>query len=186
MAGLPGPSPTVPTPRPNREVPVNRILRLVALPAVVGAVLVGCSSTTVIDAEKAETEIESVLGDAGVDASSVTCPTDVEAAEGETFDCEVTTVDGVTFPMVVTMADDEGTVDIASSPDVVLMTSQVMQLAADEIAAQAGEDVELLCPSAAPLDAGTGSVACTAEGASGAGSVTLGFEDGQLVSATLD
>nr|WP_249420429.1 DUF4333 domain-containing protein [Rhabdothermincola salaria] len=160
--------------------------RLVAVAGLAGLALAACSSTTVIDANKAEAEIETVLDDAGVSAATVTCPTDIEAAEGESFDCEVTTTDDVTFAMVVTMADDEGRVDIASSPDVVLMTSQVMQLAADEVAAQAGEDVELLCPSAAPLDEGTGFVACTAEGASGAGSVTLGFEAGQLVSATID
>lgn len=155
---------------------------------VAGAVLGACSvsSTTTIDAGRAEGEIETLVTDAGLAVADVSCPEGVEAVGGGSFDCEVTTDDDVTFEMVVTMTDDDGTVDIDSSPDVVVMSSEVMQVAADEIAAAAGEDVELFCPSAAPLVGGTGEVSCTAQGASGRGSVTLGFTDGQLVSAVID
>jgi hypothetical protein len=155
----------------------------------VAAVVLGAcsvSGTTTIDAGRAEGEIETLVAEAGLTVADVSCPDDVEAVEGGTFDCEVTTDDEVTFEMVVTMTDDEGTVDIDSSADVVVMNRDVMQLAADQIAAAAGEDVELFCPSAAPLTGGTGEVSCTAQGASGRGSVTLSFTDGQLVTAVID
>lgn len=163
-------------------------VRGAAVAALAVVALAGCgSSKKVIDQAKVQDETTKILTDAGVETTSVSCPKDVEIKSGGTFDCTATSKDGTSFPMIVTMTSNDGDVNIESSGDVVLMTSQVMQQAADKIAKDAGQDVNLKCPPVEKLTNGTGSVTCDATGSTGAsGSVTLGFSSGKLTSAEIN
>jgi hypothetical protein len=91
----------------------------VSLAVVIAAIgFVGCSADaevsiggTSIDTAEAEQEVSSGLADAyGDPPKTLTCPDDIDAAEGETFVCEGVSPDPESrpFEIEVTMTDDEG------------------------------------------------------------------------------
>ncbi len=143
----------------------------------------GCSTTSsVLDQAEVVDGTGEILDGAGVAYTSIQCPEDVEISSGDTFDCQVTAGDGTVFPMVVTMTDNDGNVNISSGPDVVLMTDDVVQEAADSLALNAGEDVSLVCPPVKIITDGTGTVTCEAESLTASGTVELTFDNSRLVS----
>jgi hypothetical protein len=114
-------------------------LGLLALTAVV---LGGCSKT--IDSPKAERFIaKSVREQVGADVKSVSCPSDITAKKGDTFECTVTGADGTSGKAVVTEKDDEGNVAV-SAP--FIHVRNLEQQIASGIADQVGGSVELSCP----------------------------------------
>ena len=85
--------------------------RLAAL-LVGAAALMACSSdATTIDSAKLEDELRVQLSeDAGVDPEgvSVSCPDDIEAEEGDEFNCELTAPNGDIVQVDVTLTNDDG------------------------------------------------------------------------------
>lgn len=105
--------------------------------------LTACGSTS-LDLDKAEALIaDAVVEQVGADVDSVTCPEDVEADPGGTFECEVTAADGTRGQALVTQKDDEGNVSI-SAPFV--HTANLEDRIADDLRRQVGGQVELECP----------------------------------------
>jgi hypothetical protein len=75
------------------------------------AVAIACTRTRTLDAgelnQRIATDMESTLG---IQDASVSCPDDVPAEAGRTFDCTATNPDGTTLTIEVTQTDDQGRV----------------------------------------------------------------------------
>ena len=76
---------------------------------VAGLVLAGCGSNTTISKSKAESFVRGQLQPA---PSSVSCPDEVEAKSGSTFECQVNYADGDRGHVTVHMTDDKGGVQV--------------------------------------------------------------------------
>ncbi len=86
------------------------MVRRICLGTVVaGLFLAGCGSETTISQSKAEGFVRGQLQPA---PSVVSCPDDVEAEAGKTFECQVTYADGDRGRVTVHMTDDEGGVRV--------------------------------------------------------------------------
>ncbi len=86
---------------------MSRFIRVTALAATL--VLAGCGGERVVDTDELEGQIASELeAQTGVIPTSVSCPDDVPAEAGATFNCTVTADDGSTANVTVTQTDDEG------------------------------------------------------------------------------
>lgn len=86
-----------------------RLARIMALAATLA--LAACGEQ-VLDTDELESEIATELEDqTGVVPSSVDCPADVPAGEGNTFRCTVTADDGSSAGITVKQTDDEGSID---------------------------------------------------------------------------
>lgn len=84
--------------------------RLVAVVAVLAVTGAACSST--LDTQGLEEQIVALLEErGGPEVTEVTCPDDVEAEAGATFECTATG-DGVEWVVQVTQTDDQGNVEI--------------------------------------------------------------------------
>lgn len=89
------------------------LLAVLALAA--GGGLAGCSAEVstggkTVNTEEAENQIATQISEqTGTDAT-VTCPDDVKAEKGATFDCTAADADGNEITVVVTQKDDEGNV----------------------------------------------------------------------------
>jgi hypothetical protein len=85
--------------------------RLLLLPALSAALLVGCSvGTTTIDSDKAEKEITKGFEQQvpGSEVKSLSCPDDVEAKKGETAECDITLADGKKGTINVRVLNEDG------------------------------------------------------------------------------
>jgi hypothetical protein len=72
--------------------------------------LSACGEST-LDTGNIEDEIAPQLAEEyGTKDADVSCPDDIEAKEGEEFDCDVTAPGGVEAKVTVTQEDDEGNV----------------------------------------------------------------------------
>ena len=72
------------------------------------ALFLGACSKT-IDIPKVESEIKSgILTQTGISVLSVDCPDEVDAEEGNTFECTAVGEDGSTATVEVTQTSDEG------------------------------------------------------------------------------
>ncbi|MBJ7519097.1 MAG: DUF4333 domain-containing protein [Solirubrobacteraceae bacterium] len=69
----------------------------------------GCG-TTMLNTDKAETEITKGLDAQVGTGAKVSCPDDVEIKKGDTFNCTATDPEGNEATIVVTQKDDEGNV----------------------------------------------------------------------------
>jgi uncharacterized lipoprotein len=84
------------------------VVVLVAISAVAG--LAGCSTETKIDSAKAEDLVKSIIHGNSVPVKSVSCPDDITAKTGGTFDCTVTFANGQKATTGLKMTDDSGNV----------------------------------------------------------------------------
>ena len=83
------------------------LLVLVAMLAVVGA----CTRTRTLDASELNRQIATDMqAKLGIEGVAVSCPDDVPAEAGRTFDCTATNPDGKTLTIEVTQTDDQGRV----------------------------------------------------------------------------
>lgn len=82
----------------------------VLLPACSASFEVGGSTldTAEVEAEVAD-QLEALVGER---PASIDCPDDITAEEGATHRCTLTTDDGSTIGLTLTMTDDEGSFDI--------------------------------------------------------------------------
>lgn len=87
------------------------LLLPILLLAFAGAVFAGCGTTT-LDTAEVEREVENLAEEEDIDVDEVTCPDDVEAKEGDTFDCDIETADGVEIEAEVEQRNDEGDVRV--------------------------------------------------------------------------
>ena len=79
--------------------------------AALTVVFAGCG-TTKIDSKKAEGLIKRSIAQAGNQASSVHCPTDVKAKSGGTFPCTFKLTDGRHGTVTVHMTNNKGHVTV--------------------------------------------------------------------------
>lgn len=95
-----------------------KLLRMIAPFAAVLLVLLvsGCGETT-IDASKVEDEVRELAEKEDVEVESVECPEDRKAEDGDEFDCDLETEDGVKFEAEVEQTSDDGDVRIRISSD---------------------------------------------------------------------
>lgn len=114
---------------------------LVILPVLL---LAGCSGDD-YDVETAEREIGRFVDRTyeGIETGEVTCPDDVDAEEGTTFDC-VAEVDDQELTIEVTMTDDEGNATFEATQAVLDLTRAEEAMSSD-IGAQIGATVEVSC-----------------------------------------
>lgn len=79
------------------------------------SLLAACSPT--LNTGKLEDEIKKTVEEqTDIDVSSISCPSNVELAEGDTFDCEVKASDDTKSSVTVTQKDDEGNVTLKVNP----------------------------------------------------------------------
>jgi hypothetical protein len=85
------------------------ILPLTAIAAVaaMAVAVAGCGEDT-LEPDSAVQLINNSLNKTGVEAESVECPDDVEAKEGETFDCDVTLPNGESGTFTIKIEKVEG------------------------------------------------------------------------------
>lgn len=111
--------------------------------AIAATTTAGCGET-VIDVGKAERFIADVVDEqAGVRVKAVTCPQDVKAVKGDTFDCQVVATDDTKGAVKVVQRDDEGNVNV-SAP--FLHTREAEASIAAEIKKQTDATVTVACP----------------------------------------
>jgi hypothetical protein len=111
--------------------------------ALAALIISGCSKS--IDSAKAEKFIaKSVSAQVGAQVKSVSCPQDLTAKKGETFECTVTAVDGTTGKTRVTEKDDQGNVSV--SAPFIHVRSLEQQIAAGISDQIGGSKVALKCP----------------------------------------
>lgn len=98
---------------------VNR--RSLLLTITLGALLFsGCSgsfsvgTSTKIDGGKAEEMVLNAFGGGKIKPEAVSCPEDVEAKKDETFDCDITFLDGAKGTVTVHMTSDDGEIVVNS------------------------------------------------------------------------
>jgi hypothetical protein len=80
------------------------VRRAAFLPALLGALAMGCGASTV-DAAEIEGQIEQQLSTATAKVASVSCPDDVESEDGQTFECRAELEGGGEAVVVVTEHD---------------------------------------------------------------------------------
>ena len=83
-------------------------VRLLIPAFVVALTLVACGEKTIVPGEAAKSVAELVAEQTGFEATDVTCPEDVEAKVGGTFECTFTGPEGpYTAEMEITEVDGE-------------------------------------------------------------------------------
>ena len=88
----------------------SRRVRLACALAVLVSVAAVCNTS--LDTEGLEPQLLSQAEEeTGQDYRSVSCPRDVKAEAGATFECTAVDADGIEFTILVTQIDDEGRVD---------------------------------------------------------------------------
>ncbi|MEX2196366.1 MAG: DUF4333 domain-containing protein [Thermoleophilaceae bacterium] len=81
------------------------------LAAVLALGVAGCGSST-LDTAEIEDEVQELAEDRDLEVDGVTCPDDIEAEEGDEFDCEVEIEGGEEIDAEVTQRNDDGDVRI--------------------------------------------------------------------------
>lgn len=110
------------------------------------AALAACGAPAVLDGPKAEAAIgERLSSTYGVDVGRVTCPADVEVADGGTFTCEVAVGQASTVSVAVRQTDGDGTLVV--EPDRAILSTPEIE---DDIATTLADrferdDVEVTC-----------------------------------------
>jgi hypothetical protein len=124
-------------------------------------VLAGCGTET-LDADKAETQVESAIeGQTGADVSSVDCPDDVKAEKGKKFTCEATATDGTKATITLTQTSDDGDVHIDAP---LVYINIVEDSLAESLRMQTGKRATVDCPD---LVAAKGGAQLTCQSSSG-------------------
>jgi hypothetical protein len=93
---------------------MKRLLLLLPILLLVfaGAVVAGCGGSSTLDTAEVERELEDLAEEEDIEVEDVTCPDDVEAKEGDTFDCDIETRDGVEIEAEVEQRNDDGDVRV--------------------------------------------------------------------------
>jgi hypothetical protein len=154
-------------------------------PEVVSVATTEATTTTevpsVIDEIVLQDEIDSLFAEVSVALSEVRCPSEVEIESGGTFQCTAVTTEGLSLPVEVTMTDNEGTVDIAAGKDVLLVTDEEVDQAAQVLADELGGTVTVECPRVQIVTDATGSIVCDGSTSTGlTGTVTLTYVNNRL------
>lgn len=76
--------------------------------AVLALVAVGCGGSDTVDTANVEDQVQEEAEDQDLDVDRVRCPDEIEASEGEEFDCEVELEGGDEVDAEVTLRDDSG------------------------------------------------------------------------------
>lgn len=76
--------------------------------AVLALVAVGCGGSDTVDTANVEDQVQEEAEDQDLDVDRVRCPGEIEASEGEEFDCEVELEGGDEVDAEVTLRDDSG------------------------------------------------------------------------------
>jgi hypothetical protein len=122
-----------------------RVARMVAV-ALAGATLLlaACGGDDTLDTEKAASEIRRGLeGQTGLEVDGVTCPEEILADAGATFEC-VATLEGQRLQITVTQKDDDGNVRWEADQAVIDLRKAEREVAA-QIAEQTGVPVSVDC-----------------------------------------
>jgi len=85
----------------------TRIAALVAVIAVVALAAAGCGTKTIDQGDEVDL-VHKQLAQDNLKAKSVECPDDVEAKEGNTFECDVTLTNGDTGVYTITIESVSG------------------------------------------------------------------------------
>jgi hypothetical protein len=145
----------------------------------VGAVLLFGAKT--LNTGEAERQITQLTEDqAGVAPTDVSCPADIEAEAGGTFDCSAS-LDGQPIAFTVTQTDDKGNVEIAGDNTFVDVATVEAALN-EQLGAEAGVEVVSTCDTGghAVLVDGIGTpISCTVANAGDA-------SDSVAITATVD
>lgn len=169
-------------------------LTSLAAGAVGGALaLVGCggaststttSPTRTVEAAQVESGIDQQLSTPTTEVTSVTCPDDVKAETGATFNCSVTWSNGATGKVKVTQESLNHFTYEPVSGSVQVPAAPVEKSIEQELAKQGAPDAQANCPDNIIVKVGT-TVTCDLSGAGGqaAGTVTFTFSD---ASGTVD
>ncbi len=143
-------------------------MRLVLISLAALLALVGCTKT--LDLESAEESFATRIEDeTGVSLASVTCPEDVVAEQGSTFECRATADDGTEIDLTVRQTDGEGNV---SFDEPLLHTPEAER----SLAGQLGPGAAVDCPDLVLVRQGH-VVTCQAETRDGKRALELTFED---------
>jgi len=121
--------------------------RAVGLALVAGALLAACGTTTVIDQAKLQQGIVDKGKEGKLTFTSVDCPKDRKAKQGDTFTCTATLDTGATVTVNVTQTDGKGNVDV-SLADTVLDGSVFATREGQIIGDAYGVTVTLKCDTA--------------------------------------
>jgi hypothetical protein len=152
---------------------------VLALAALAGVALVGCSTTTTLDRDKLHSFIENeLLLEDDVEVTDADCPEVEDPEEGQSFECTAK-VDGQDVRIGVTVTDaEEGVVDIASL-DAILKIATLEATIADDMTQESGFEVFVECSDENFLVAEVGStLTCEAsDGADQTASVAVTVED---------
>lgn len=137
---------------------------IVAAFAVIAVGLAACTAT--IDSADLESQLAEQFGEeTGIEGLEVSCPDDIEAEQGKTFECEVSAPDGTSQSVEVTLTDDEGgfeaepvgaaAQDDGDTPtvDAATLESEIKQQLEEQ--RPAGGSIEIDCPTDVPDVAGT-------------------------------
>jgi len=93
--------------------------RVIGLALVAGALLAACGSSTVIDQAKLQQGIVDKGKEGKLTFTSVDCPKDRKAKQGDTFSCTATLDSGATVTVNVTQTDGNGNVDVTLADTVI-------------------------------------------------------------------
>lgn len=150
-----------------------------AICLMVGGSLVGCKKS--VKTAEVESWMKSRTTELGINATKVTCPTNIEPKEGKTFDCDIE-VEGKTYTIVGTMTKVESSkvnFDTAwkNGANGVIIRSKLQPALAEELTKQFGTKVDIAC--AEPLlflDAAK-STACDFTAGSTKAKISITFDD---------
>ena len=121
--------------------------RLVSSLVISVAAIAGCKRT--VKTAEVESWVKQRTTELGINASKVTCPKNIEAKEGKTFDCEVE-VEGKTYTLVSTIKSVEGTnvkFDTAwkNQTTGVIIRSKLVPALTDELSKRFATQVAITC-----------------------------------------
>ena len=149
-----------------------------ALIAVVAAVVVTACGNDNAPTSSIEKRIKRDISDkTHISSTKVTCPRNVKAKAGATFDCNAK-VDSSVIPVHVTLTNKGGTRFDFQPTKAVMLTSAIVRGVQDQIKAQAGVDATVDCGKAKVFVKDPGEIIeCTAKTASDTAPVRVTVKD---------
>jgi hypothetical protein len=159
---------------------VTRAITAVGLAVALASV--GCGNDT-IDAAEVEAGIEQSLSSATASVSSVSCPNNVEKAEGATFTCDAKLEGGGKAKVKVTQTSKAGNFTYAFKPGTVVLTDDAVEPVLEkDLTASGLPDTTVDCPDTIKVKEGE-KVTCTTTGSGGRQSqltFTFSSDDGTI------
>lgn len=116
----------------------------IAMVAALALVAAGCGSST-LDTAEIEDEVQELAEDRDLQVEGVTCPDDIEAKEGDEFDCDVELEGGDEIEAEVTQRNDDGDVRIRIDADQIAQGQQEEEQTTPEAEGQdTSQDAQLV------------------------------------------